>query len=125
MINRTNMLLLTAAAATAVLSFPSVGNAEPRETVFSARGDRREIEVPLCWEEIERDYEGVAFYRRKFQVPASWAGKTVRLHTADLGTMTIDEKKAVEVVIRPGEVDKSKSREHMVWLFALMLEPVK
>lgn len=74
MINRTNMLLLAAAAATAALSFPSVGNAEPRETqsrdgtweilfdpknagrannwhqetMFSARGDRREIEVPRC-----------------------------------------------------------------------------
>ena len=50
-----------------------------RDDVFTARSDRRDIEVPSCWEEIEQDYEGVAFYRRKFQVPASWAGKTVRL----------------------------------------------
>ena len=35
--------------------------------------------MPSCWELIEQDYEGVAFYRRTFQVPASWAGKTVRL----------------------------------------------
>jgi hypothetical protein len=50
-----------------------------QEAVFSANEDRRKIEVPSCWELIEQDYEGVAFYRRKFQVPASWAGKTIRL----------------------------------------------
>lgn len=50
-----------------------------QENVFSASGERRDVKVPSCWEEIEQDYEGVAFYRRKFQVPASWAGKTVRL----------------------------------------------
>ncbi len=47
--------------------------------VFSRRSDRRNIRVPSCWEEIEEDYEGVAFYRRKFQVPASWAGSVIRL----------------------------------------------
>ena len=47
--------------------------------VFSSRNDRRGIEVPSCWEEIEEDYEGVAFYLRTFQVPASWAGKAIRL----------------------------------------------
>ena len=40
---------------------------------------QREIAVPSCWELIERDYEGVAFYRRTFTVPASWQGKVVRL----------------------------------------------
>lgn len=54
-------------------------NSWHQEAVFSARSDRRDIEVPSCWERFEQDYEGVAFYRRKFQVPASWADKTVRL----------------------------------------------
>ncbi|MBC8874539.1 MAG: hypothetical protein H8E44_34310 [Planctomycetes bacterium] len=50
-----------------------------RDDVYSKRSDIRPIQVPSCWELIEQDYEGVAFYRRKFHVPASWAGKTVRL----------------------------------------------
>ena len=36
--------------------------------------------MPSCWEEIEQDYEGVAFYGRRFSVPESWQSKTVRLH---------------------------------------------
>ena len=40
----------------------------------------RDIAVPSCWELTEKDYEGVAFYRRIFEVPADWAGKVVRLH---------------------------------------------
>ena len=51
-----------------------------REETFSSMAGRRDIEVPSCWELIEKDYEGVAFYRRKFKVPASWEGKVVRLH---------------------------------------------
>ncbi len=50
-----------------------------REEVFSASSDRRDIAVPSCWEQIEGDYEGVAFYRRKFKVPANWAGQAIRL----------------------------------------------
>jgi len=51
-----------------------------RQKVFSSRSDRRRIRVPSCWEEFEKDYEGVAFYRHTFKVPASWEGKVVRLH---------------------------------------------
>lgn len=43
------------------------------------REQGREIAVPSCWELIEKDYEGVAFYRRTFTVPNSWQGKVVRL----------------------------------------------
>ena len=50
-----------------------------RDKVFSAQPTRRTIAVPSCWEEIEKDYEGVAFYRRQFKVPANWAGQVVRL----------------------------------------------
>ncbi|MHC4740578.1 MAG: glycoside hydrolase family 2 protein [Planctomycetota bacterium] len=51
-----------------------------KEQVFSAHGNRREIAVPSCWELTEKDYEGVAFYRRRFEVPKSWEGKVIRLH---------------------------------------------
>ena len=50
-----------------------------QEQVFLAHDDRREIHVPSCWEEIEKDYEGVGFYGRRFTVPKTWEGKTVRL----------------------------------------------
>ncbi|HJN07737.1 MAG: glycoside hydrolase family 2 TIM barrel-domain containing protein [Pirellulaceae bacterium] len=50
-----------------------------QEQIFLARDDRREIRVPSCWEEIEKDYEGVGFYGRRFTVPKTWEGKTVRL----------------------------------------------
>ncbi len=33
----------------------------------------------MCWELFEKDYEGVAFYRRAFTVPKGWQGKVVRL----------------------------------------------
>jgi hypothetical protein len=39
----------------------------------------RTIQVPSCWEEIEKDYEGVAWYQRKFSAPAEWKGRAVRL----------------------------------------------
>lgn len=43
------------------------------------REQGREIAVPSCWELFEKDYEGVAFYRRAFTVPKGWQGKVVRL----------------------------------------------
>jgi beta-galactosidase len=47
------------------------------EDVFLKLPGRREIAVPSCWEEIEKDYEGVGFYGRRFTVPKSWEGKAV------------------------------------------------
>jgi len=41
------------------------------------REQMREIAVPSCWELIEKDYKGVAYYRRGFKVPANWAGITI------------------------------------------------
>ena len=51
-----------------------------KNEVFSAQATKRHIAVPSCWEEIEKNYEGVAFYRRTFKVPASWKGKIVHLN---------------------------------------------
>jgi beta-galactosidase len=50
------------------------------DKVFSAQSAKQNITVPSCWEEIEKDYEGVAFYRRTFNVPAGWEGKVVHIH---------------------------------------------
>ena len=46
---------------------------------YDAHSGIKEIAVPSCWEEFEKDYEGVAFYRKKFEVPASWEGKILDL----------------------------------------------
>jgi beta-galactosidase len=50
-----------------------------RDETFSSVAGRRPITVPSCWELTEKDYEGVAFYRRKFKIPPSWKGKVIRL----------------------------------------------
>ena len=47
--------------------------------VFNHHPGRKKIMVPIAWETIKEDYEGVAFYRRTFQVPADWEGKIIRL----------------------------------------------
>jgi beta-galactosidase len=47
---------------------------------FEHHSDKRSIAVPSCWEEIEQDYEGVAYYRKKFTIPASWEGKMVYIN---------------------------------------------
>jgi len=95
------MLILLSAA---ILFFPVIGTAEPRQVqsldgtwqiAFDPndkgrenqwtrgknfpREQQRDIAVPSCWELIEKDYEGVAFYRRMFKVPARWEGKLIRL----------------------------------------------
>ena len=49
------------------------------DKVFSAQSAKQNITVPSCWEEVEKDYEGVAFYRRTFNVPAGWEGKVVHI----------------------------------------------
>ena len=46
---------------------------------YEASSGIKAIEVPSCWEEIEKDYEGVAFYRKKFSLSAEWKGKILEL----------------------------------------------
>ena len=95
------LLLLSAGA----LAYPGIGMAEGRrvqsldgtwQIVFDRDNEgrenkwfrkknfpperKRDITVPSCWELTEKDYEGVAFYRRTFKVPAGWEGKVIRLH---------------------------------------------
>jgi len=46
---------------------------------FLANDNVRDIQVPSVWERIEKDYEGVAVYRRTFAVPESWQDRIVHL----------------------------------------------
>ena len=46
---------------------------------FEKNSSKKQIQVPSCWEEFVEDYEGVAFYKRKFKVPDSWKDKIVHL----------------------------------------------
>lgn len=41
--------------------------------------EKRSIEVPSCWEEYNKNYEGVAFYRKKFILPEDWQDKIMHL----------------------------------------------
>lgn len=47
--------------------------------IFEGLQMKESIEVPIAWETIREDYEGVAFYRKKFTIPKSWEGKVIRL----------------------------------------------
>ncbi|MCP4451163.1 MAG: hypothetical protein GY809_06855 [Planctomycetes bacterium] len=51
-----------------------------KNAVFETLSEAQAIEVPSAWELIKQDYEGVAFYKRTFDVPETWEGKVVRLH---------------------------------------------
>lgn len=50
-----------------------------KDAVFSKLDHRRDIAVPMAWESIKQDYEGVAYYRKAFRVPKGWDGKVVHL----------------------------------------------
>lgn len=42
--------------------------------------DFKKIAVPSCWEELEKDYEGVGIYRTKFTIPENWNDKIIELN---------------------------------------------
>lgn len=46
---------------------------------FLAHKEIREINVPSVWERIEKDYEGVAVYRRTFNVNKEWQNKITHI----------------------------------------------
>ena len=50
-----------------------------KSEVFAKHPDRQVIEVPAAWETIKKDYEGVAFYKKTFDVPSDWQDKVIRL----------------------------------------------
>ena len=47
---------------------------------FEKHSDKKPITVPSCWEEMEQNYEGVAFYRKKFFIPKDWNGKLININ---------------------------------------------
>ena len=47
--------------------------------IFEGHSGKQTIQVPSCWERYREDYEGVAFYRKVFEVPAEWEGMVIRL----------------------------------------------
>lgn len=56
--------------------------------IFGQHPDRQNIQVPIAWETLKEDYEGVAFYRKSFDVPKDWEGKTMRLQFGAVNYLT-------------------------------------
>ncbi len=40
----------------------------------------KQITVPSCWEEFEKNYEGAGIYRTKFTIPENWNDKIIELN---------------------------------------------
>jgi len=40
----------------------------------------KQITVPSCWEEFEKNYEGAGIYRTKFSIPKNWNDKIIELN---------------------------------------------
>ena len=56
--------------------------------IFEEQESRHSIQVPAAWERYKEDYEGVAFYRKSFEVPADWRDKIVRLQFEAVNYLT-------------------------------------
>jgi beta-galactosidase len=54
------------------------GSAEKWHAAFPA-AQAIEASVPAVWELVRPGYDGVAWYRRNFELPPAWAGRTLRL----------------------------------------------
>lgn len=57
-------------------------------TTFEEQANQEKIQVPAAWERYKEDYEGVAFYRKQFEVPKEWDGKVVRLQFGAVNYLT-------------------------------------
>ncbi len=47
---------------------------------FDKHPEIKKIEVPSCWERVEKNYEGVGIYRTKFTIPKNWGDKIIELN---------------------------------------------
>lgn len=47
---------------------------------FKTHDSIQTINVPSCWEEFNKDYEGAAFYKTTFNVPQSWKNRIIELN---------------------------------------------
>jgi hypothetical protein len=50
-----------------------------QNNAFLAHNNIKTIKVPSVWERIEKDYEGVAVYRRSFIAPKNWQNKITHI----------------------------------------------
>lgn len=50
-----------------------------KEKGFDLSELQEDITVPSCWEEFKQDYEGVAIYKKEFEIPEDWKGKNISL----------------------------------------------
>ena len=55
---------------------------------YSLNSGIRQIDVPSCWEEFEKNYEGVALYRKKVYIPSEWADRRVEINFKASNYMT-------------------------------------
>ena len=56
--------------------------------VFESHPSIKPITVPSAWELIEQDYEGVAIYKKNFDVPANWENSIIRLQFGAVNYLT-------------------------------------
>ncbi len=56
--------------------------------IFEQQANQQKIEVPAAWERYKQDYEGVAFYRKTFEVPQDWEDKVIRLQFGAVNYLT-------------------------------------
>lgn len=47
---------------------------------FKSHDSIQTISVPSCWEEFNKDYEGVAFYKTTFTIPKSWEDRIIEIN---------------------------------------------
>ena len=50
------------------------------KNIFDNQENKTRIQIPNHWETLKKDYEGVAFYKKMFQVPKSWEKGIITLH---------------------------------------------
>ena len=47
---------------------------------FKSHDSIKTISVPSCWEEFNKNYEGVAFYKTTFTIPESWENRIIEIN---------------------------------------------
>lgn len=47
---------------------------------FDKHKSVKKIQVPSCWEEIEKNYEGVGIYKTTFDIPENWENRIIELN---------------------------------------------
>lgn len=61
------------------LAFDSEDKGRAEQWADALPGDAVDAQVPGVWELVRPGYDGVGWYERSFELPAGWAGRTLRL----------------------------------------------